>query len=257
MREPNTLESLSSIVQVIGVAYTYRPSLAVRRHLVKNTQGDHSAKKGSFSYFYKGDNASIVGSGQKLTLRRDPVTGKLARHWPEPELAILLGKHHEILAYTLANDLTAISIEARGRTADMDGTYEGKAWDKSGSLGPRFIEVGDLQNVDDLPIGLRIERRTETIYDRTYRTSRRIRRFPTIPDAVVDAFKSYGDRTPPSKRIDLDGDGFLLPGTVIMLGTGLILSEKYACMPGDRLTVYCPAIGELKNEIEVTAAQEW
>ena len=37
-------ESLPPIVQVIGVAYTFKPSLAVRHHLTKSATGDHSSK---------------------------------------------------------------------------------------------------------------------------------------------------------------------------------------------------------------------
>ena len=52
-------ESLPPIVQVIGVAYTFKPSLAVRHHLTKSSSGDHSSKDRDFSYFYKGDQKSI------------------------------------------------------------------------------------------------------------------------------------------------------------------------------------------------------
>src|SRR5690242_17658638 len=104
---------IESVRQVIGVAYTYRPSLAVRHHLTQDITAHHSSKYTDFSYFYKGDNRSIVGHQQELYLRTDPVSGELAQHWPEPELAALLGERHEIQAYTLANDLTAITVEAR------------------------------------------------------------------------------------------------------------------------------------------------
>jgi 2-dehydro-3-deoxy-D-arabinonate dehydratase len=250
MPEPNTLDGLPSITQVLGVAYTYKPSLAVRRHLLRNTSADHSSKTSGFSYFYKGNKSSLAGSGQKLSLRVDPVTGTLARHWPEPELAALLGARHEIVAYTLANDLTAISIEARGRTTSLDGTYEGKVWDRSGSLGPAFISASRIKNPGLLDIGLRIVRKGRIIYDRTYSTSRQVRPFVEIPNAIVNAYRSFGDFTPPSKRIQLDDDYFLPQGTVIMLGSGIIVSEKYFCLPGDNLTVYCSAIGELENEID-------
>jgi 2-keto-4-pentenoate hydratase/2-oxohepta-3-ene-1,7-dioic acid hydratase in catechol pathway len=162
---------------------------------------------------------------------------------------MLLGKRHEILAYTLANDLTAISIEACGRTSSMDGTYEGKVWDGSGSLGPHFIPASTIKDPDRLTVGLRIERKGYAIYDQAYCTSRRLRSFREIPGAIVTLYKSFGDFPPPSKRIRLDYDGFLPPGTVIMLGTGLIVKEKHSCIPGDNVTVYCSAIGELTNEI--------
>lgn len=240
-------ESLPPIVQVIGVAYTFKPSLAVRHHLTKRATGDHSSKDRDFSYFYKGDQKSILGHNQQLYLRNDPATGEIARHWPEPELAILLGRRHEVMAYTLANDLTAISIEARGRTAAVDGTYEGKVWFKSGSLGPRFLPASAIDNAYKLEIGLTIERSGRTLYNQTYSTSRSLRSFGAIPDQIVDCFKGYNNELPPSKRIMLDEEGFLVPGTVVMLGTGLIVSERHALQPGDVTIISCRSIGELRN----------
>lgn len=240
-------ESLPPIVQVVGVAYTYRPSLAVRHHLTERALGRHSSQDRTFSYFYKGDRKSILGHNQELCLRNDPATGRMARHWPEPELAVLLGSRHRILAYTLANDLTAISIEARGRTNQVDSTYEGKVWQRSGSLGPAFLPASALDDAYKLDIGLKIERGGRTVYDQTYSTNRSLRLFQEIPDEIVKCFRHYGDELPPSKRIMLDDDGFLVAGTVVMLGTGLIVSERYALRPGDAITVSCRPIGELRN----------
>jgi hypothetical protein len=240
---------LSCVTQVIGVAYTYQPSLAVRRHMTQGTSAYHSSQTSDFSYFYKGDSQSIVRDSQELYLRGDLFTGGLARHWPEPELAALLGERHEIIAYTLANDLTAISIETRGRTNEMDGTYEGKVWNRSGSLGPQFISASVIRDPSKLTIGLKIEREGRVIYDRRYSTSRRLRPFNDIPDAIVSCNKCYRESPPPSKRIKLDREGFLISGTVVMLGTGLVVSERHSCERGDFLTVYCSAIGKLRNAV--------
>jgi hypothetical protein len=248
MHDPDAGFNLSDVVQVIGVAYTYRPSLAARHHLTQKIPAHHSAQSSDFSYFFKGNNSSIVGHSQSLYLRSDPLTGKLARHWPEPELAVLLGERHKALAYTLANDLTAISVEARGRTTETDGTYLGKVWARSGSLGPRFVSAA-LIDASNLIIGLRIERAGRAIYDQTYSTSRRLRSFEGIPDRIVDCRRTYGDATPPSKRIATDQNGFLVPGTVVMLGTGLIVSQRYSDQAGDLVTVYCCEIGELTNPL--------
>ena len=238
-----------AVTQVIGVAYTYRPSLSVRRNLTRGIAAFHSSRGGDFSYFYKGDKYSIVSQEQELYLRTDPATNVLAKHWPEPELAILLGERHEIIAYTLANDLTAISIEVCGRSAHADGTYAGKVWNRSGSLGPRFVAASDIDDPARLEIGLKIVRGGCAIYDQRYSTSRSLRHFGEIPDAVVAYYKSFGGLLPPSKKIMIGADGFLPPGTVIMLGTGLIVQRRYFCEPNDSLTVYCPKIGELTNKV--------
>jgi|SRR5215213_8173292 len=252
MDEP---EPLPAIVQVVGVAYTYRPSLAVRHYLTEKAVGQHSSKNQTFSYFYKGDRRSIPGNNEELYLRNDPATGQMARHWPEPELAVLLGPQHRILAYTLANDLTAISIEARGRTTQLDGTYEGKVWLRSGSLGPAFLPASALDDAYKLDIGLRIERNGKTLYDQSYNTARSLRPFQDIPDEIVKCFRTYRDELPASKRILLDQDGFLATGTVVMLGAGLIVSDRYALQPGDEIIVSCSPIGELRNVLTLQEDQ--
>jgi len=239
----------AAIVQVLGVAYTYRPSLMVRRYLTKNLAAHHSSRYGNFSYFYKGDKFSILGSEEPLKLRTDPATGSLAQHWPEPELAILLGHNHEIVAYTLANDLTAIGIEARGRTEQQDGTYLGKVWEGSGSLGPRFVPVAAIPDPKHLTIGLSIKRKGRIIYDQQYSTSRCKNLFTSIPAAIVDCHRQFNDPVPLSKRIRVCPPWWLPAGTVVMLGTGLIVRKEYYCQPGDILTVYCAEIGELTNAV--------
>jgi len=242
-------DHFESIRQVIGVAYTYRPSLAVRHHLTQDITAHHSSKYTDFSYFYKGDNRSIVGNQQELYLRTDPESGQLAKHWPEPELAALLGERHEIKAYTLANDLTAITVEARGRTEKVDGTQLGKAWNRSGSIGPRFVAASALGDTSKLVIGLNISRQGRTIYNKSYNTSRRLRPFTEIPNLIVAYYQQFGSSLPPSKRIVVNPEGFLPPGTAIMLGTGLIVNQNHFCEPGDILSVYCPNIGKLTNTV--------
>ena len=248
LEDPVTNDFFESITQVIGVAYTFRPSLAVRHYLTRDISADHSSKRGDFSYFFKGDKQSIGRHKEELLLRRDPVTNQLAKHWPEPELAILLGAKHQIISYTLANDLTAATIELRGRTADFDGTYFGKVWFRSGSVGPRFVSASEIGDASELLIGLRVIRKGQIVYDQSYLTSRRLRSFTEIPNAVISCFRSFEADPPPSKRITLE-NGFLAAGTLIMLGTGLIVQHKYFCEPGDGLTVYCPKIGELINPV--------
>jgi fumarylacetoacetate (FAA) hydrolase family protein len=166
-----------------------------------------------------------------------------------PELAVLLGERHRVLAVTLANDLTAVSIEMRGRTEESDGTFLGKAWRGSGSLGPRFLSPEEAGDLSDLRIGLGIVRGGRVVYDRSYSMSRSLYPLAVILDMIVACRRGYGDNPPPSKRIAIDDEGFLRPGTVVMLGTGLITEGKYYCEPGDVLSVYSPRIGTLTNVV--------
>lgn len=248
MPDANAEDDLfNRITQVIGVAYTFLPSRAARRYLTRDNITYHSSKTKDFSYFFKGNKDSIGRNRDSLHLRTDPSTGCMAKHWPEPELAAILGDTHQIVAYTLANDLTAIDVEARGRSTHFDGTYYGKVWDRSGSIGPKFVLVGAIE-VSHLDIGLTIRRENKVIYDQSYNMSRRVRSLDEIPDRIVELFGKFRHDLPLSKRITVE-NGYLPSGTLIMLGTGIVVRPQYYCLPGDEITVYCSPIGELVNTI--------
>ncbi|TMC02257.1 MAG: fumarylacetoacetate hydrolase family protein [Chloroflexi bacterium] len=244
-----------AISQVVGAAYTYQPSLAMRRRLTATIDRSHSSQTQDFSFFVKGGRENVVQSGQSLALRRDAETGELVPHWPEPELAILLGERHEVRAYTLANDLTAFSIETRGRDRDFDGTYVGKCWPRSCALGPEFVPPERIADDGALEIGMTIERDGQTIYRYVYSTARRKRPFSEIPRLIVEYRRRFGDAPPPSKRIRVEPDGHLPPGTVIMLGTGVIVPARAYSQRGDVVTIFSDGFGELRNRIEDPGAE--
>jgi len=242
-------QGFERVPQVVGAAYTYQPSLAMRKHLTKEIDRHHSSQHDTFTFFYKGTGSSLVGEGGKLRLRTDPRNGEPVPHWPEAELVMVLGERHEILGYSLANDFTAYQIEVTGRDGVWDGTFFGKCWQGSGSLGPRFLPAAEMPDLEDLAIGLKIERDGKVIYDQTYSTKRRRREFHEIPDLAITYFNSFKGEPPPSKNIRVGDDGFLLPGTALMLGTGLIVKKNAYSQAGDIVTVYCEPLGRLSNEV--------
>lgn len=236
------------VKQVIGGAYTYQPSLSMRKHLTKYIGKHHSSQYDDFTFFYKAPPENIAVTGSELVMRNHPESGEPVPHWPEPELALLLGEKHQVLAVTLANDFTAYAVEVQGRDDDFDGTFFGKVWPSSCALGPGFVPINEIGNLGELTIGLRVERDGEVIYQNNYPTSRRRREFHEIPALAVEYRKSFGDMPPPSKNIPLDGD-YLPTGTVLMLGTGIIVPKRAYSMAGDVATVSCKGIGELNNTI--------
>jgi 2-keto-4-pentenoate hydratase/2-oxohepta-3-ene-1,7-dioic acid hydratase in catechol pathway len=229
---------------VVGVAYTYDTSRAARAELTRDQPG-HSAQTGAFSYFVKCRRDEASPHGGELRLH----PGGPTPHWPEAELAALLGPRHDIVAYTLANDFSAFALETGADAGDSDKTYLGKCWPGSCGLGPGFVPAAELGSVDDLPVTLRIERGKRRIYAGTYRTSSRRWEFSEVADLIVRRRKSFGGTPPRSKRVQLDEGGRLPPGTVILLGTGLIVPPEAYCRAGDRITISCPGLGELSHVI--------
>ncbi|MDP3741646.1 MAG: fumarylacetoacetate hydrolase family protein [bacterium] len=237
------------IIQILGVAYSYQPSLAFRKKKTAGLTAHHSSQHQDFSYFFKGFSDTVVCAGENLLMIQDPQTGATANHWPEPELAILLGHDHQIVAYSLANDFTAHSIELRGRTAEFDGTFFGKCWPGSCAIGPRWFAPEEIGDDSRLDIGLKIVRAGQLIYDHAYNTARRRYPFCDIPPMIVKYASEFAENPPPSKRVLLNNSGLLPSGTVILLGTGIIVKEQYYSQPGDELTIYSPKFGELTNKV--------
>ena len=238
----------SEVRQVIGGAYTYQPSLAMRKRLTQDIAKHHSSQYDNFTFFYKAPPENVAATGEELILRQHPATGAAVPHWPEAELALLLGDRHEVLAITLANDFTAYAIEVQGRDDKFDGTYFGKVWPASCALGPNFVNIDQIGDLGQLTVGMKISRQGKTIYENTYSTNRRRREFHDIPALAVSYRRSFGEHPPPSKNIPLDGD-YLPAGTVLMLGTGIIVPKRAYSEPGDVVTIHCDPIGELINVI--------
>lgn len=237
----------SETAQVVGVAYTFDTSRDARKILTRHDP-THSSWTDSFSFFLKGRVGDAVPDGGTLRLRPD-VPAAHAPHWPEPELAALLGRDHAIIAFALANDLTAFTLETQGAALESDRTHVGKCWPGSCGLGPAFVPAHELGSMDNTSIAMRIERAGRVIFRGSYRTSSRRTDFARIPQMIADRRLLLGDHPRDSKRVELDENGRLPAGTVILLGTGLIVPPSSYCLPGDKVTIACAGIGRLTHEV--------
>jgi len=236
------------ITQVIGCAYTYNVSRAVRDASSKG-RVDHSSHQGkdAFSYFRKVDGVEdIVSEGGELRLRKHPETGQRVDHWYEPELVIFLGANHQIEGYALGNDLTAAKIEFEKSREDFDPTYFGKVWKGSCSLGEPVPTLDE-----NIGIGMKIER-DGSVYTASYNTSRRKRDFSDLPEIILEYREELLQRNngelAESKKIAVE-NGFLPAGTVIMTGTGIITPKKWYAKQGDIVSVYSNELGSLRNRV--------
>lgn len=241
-----------NITQVIGCAYTYKVSQAVRDSLSKG-RDDHSSHVGdqAFSYYKKIEKISYLAkNNEPLTLRRHPETDKSVNHWYEPELAVLLGENHKIIGCSLANDFTASGLEFEKDKEGYDSTYYGKCWEGSCGLLESFTNMENIPDINHLDIGLKIERNGEIIYNLTYNTSMRLREFSELPKMIVDYYRSFGVKLRSSKQILIDENGCLPAGTVILVGTGLITPKRCWAEAGDIVTVYSPVLGKLRNSVK-------
>ena len=109
---------------------------------------------------------------------------------------------------------------------------QSKVYTGSCALGPVIVTADEIDNPYSLQISMTIVRGADTIFSGTVSTSDLNRKFETLLEFLYRANPVPG-------------------GSVLLTGTGLIVTEKSALQPGDVVTISIPQIGELRNTVAV------
>jgi 2-dehydro-3-deoxy-D-arabinonate dehydratase len=208
-------------VEVWACGCTYETSASFR-------DAEHGTREGMYAYvyrnqrpeiFFKGTARVCVGPGQPIGLRAD---SKFTA--PEPELAVVLGSRGRILGYTLANDVSAWDIERE------NALYlpQSKIFSACCALGPVIVTADQLPDPYKLEMTCAITRNGSPIFEGRISTSRLHRKFETLVEFLL--------RSNPVPA-----------GSVLLTGTGIIVTEEAALVPGDTVSIRIPEIGELSN----------
>ena len=211
--------------EVWACGCTYEMSAAFR-------DAEHGTREGMYAYvyreprpeiFFKGTSRVCVGSGQPIGLRSD---AKFTA--PEPELAIVLGAGGSIIGYTLANDVSAWDIERE------NALYlpQSKVYNACCALGPTIVTADSLPDPYSLEMTCTVTRAGETIFSGSVNTNRLHRKFETLVEYLMRA-------------------NSIPVGTVVLTGTGIIVPETAALVPGDEVTIVVPEIGTLTNRAAI------
>ncbi|SRR5579884_3904925 len=207
--------------EVWACGCTYETSAAFR-------DGECGTPEGYYAHVYKSDRPEIffkgtarvcVGPGQPIGIRAD---SKFTA--PEPELAVVLGSRGRILGYTLANDVSAWDIERENPLY----LPQSKIYTGSCALGPVIVTPDELGDPRSLEMTCSIDRDGKQIFSGSTSTSRLSRK--------VEALVDYLLRANPAPA-----------ATVLLTGTGIIVTEQAALAPGDVVSIRVPEIGELSN----------
>jgi 2-dehydro-3-deoxy-D-arabinonate dehydratase len=172
--------------------------------------------------FFKATADRVSGPGERLHIRRDS-------RWsvPEPELALVLSPHLEIVGYTIGNDMSARDIEGENPLY----LPQAKVYDRSCALGPAITLAGDLPPLGEVTIRLQIERSGRKVFEGT-----------TSPSAMHRSF---------SDLISWLGRENSFPhGAVLLTGTGIVPPDDFALQHGDLVTIDVTGIGRLVNIVE-------
>ena len=213
--------------EVWACGCTYEMSASFR-------DAEHGAREGMYAYvyreprpeiFFKGTSRVCVGPGQGIGIRAD---SKFTA--PEPELALILGSHGKIVGYTLANDVSAWDIERE------NALYlpQSKVYTACCALGPVIVTPDELTDPYNLDIRCLITRHGATTFDGATSTARLHRKFETLTEYLLRA-----NQVP--------------AGSVLLTGTGIIVTEDAALAAGDTVSIRVAQIGELSNVAEIVA----
>src|SRR5258705_12758884 len=204
-------------VEVWACGCTYEMSASFR-------DAEHGTREGMYAYvyrearpeiFFKGTSRVCVGPGQPIGLRAD---SKFTA--PEPELAVILGTKGRILRYTLANDVSAWDIERE------NALYlpQSKVYTACCALGPVIVTPDELTDPYNLDMTCTIMRDGVKRFEGSTSTARLHRKFETLTEYLLRA-------------------NHVPPGSVLLTGTGIIVTEDAALGAGDRVSIRVAQIG--------------
>lgn len=207
--------------EVWACGCTYQSSASFR-------DAEHGTREGFYAHvyreerpeiFFKGTARTCVGPGQPIGLRPD---SKFTA--PEPELAVVLGSKGHVVGYTLANDVSAWDIERENPLY----LPQSKMFTGACALGPVMITADELTDPYNLRMECTIEREGKVLFSGQASTSQLNRKIEQLIEFLLRA-----NPVP--------------AGSVLLTGTGIIVTEEAALAEGDKVSIRVPEIGQLLN----------
>lgn len=208
--------------EVWACGCTYEMSAAFRdaEHGTREGFYRHVFTAGRPEIFFKGTSRICVGPGKPIGIRPDSRFTA-----PEPELAVVLGAKGKVLGYTLANDVSAWDIERENPLY----LPQSKVYTASCALGPVMVTADELKDPYTLDMVCTIKRGDDILFAGSTSTSKLNRK--------IEQMVEYLMKSNP------------VPGASLLLtGTGIIVTEEAALAPGDIVSITVEEIGTLTNE---------
>lgn len=172
--------------------------------------------------FFKSVAWRVVGDGQPVGIRADSELNV-----PEPELALVINAHCEIIGATICNDVSSRSIEG----ANPLYLPQAKVYAGACALGPGITPVWEL-DLTALAITVTVTRSGVTVWQGETTTALMRR---TFEDLVEHLFRA--EQFP--------------HGAVLSTGTGIVPELSFTLSDGDLISIDVAEIGELSNTVRV------
>jgi 2-dehydro-3-deoxy-D-arabinonate dehydratase len=172
--------------------------------------------------FFKATPSRVVGPGGQVHIRRDS-------RWsvPEPEFALVVSPHLQIVGYTIGNDMSARDIEGENPLY----LPQAKIYDHACALGP-VITLGEaMPPLEQVTIRMTIERRGAMVFDGSTALSAMKRTFAELLHwlGLENSFPR---------------------GAILLTGTGIVPPDDFTLAAGDLISIEVTGIGRLTNLVE-------
>jgi 2-dehydro-3-deoxy-D-arabinonate dehydratase len=214
-----------SPAEVWASGCTYETSASFRdaEHGTREGMYAHVYREARPEVFFKGTARVCVGPGQAIGIRVDSRFTA-----PEPEVAVVLGGKGRIIGYTLANDVSAWDIERENPLY----LPQSKIYTACCALGPVIVTADELVDPYNLEMMCTIVRDRAVLFSGKISTARLHRRIETLLEYLLRC-------------------NHVPAASVLLTGTGIIVTEDCKLLPGDTVGIRVEQIGELKNRAAV------
>jgi 2-dehydro-3-deoxy-D-arabinonate dehydratase len=173
--------------------------------------------------FFKSTAVRARGTHAKIGIRYDS-----AASVPEPEVALFINKHREIIGYGICNDVTSRSIEGENPLY----LSQAKIYVGSTSLGPDITPSWLAPSAQEMTIKAKIFRGASTTWEAQTSLGQLNR---TLEDLVEYLFRCQD----------------FPHGVILSTGTGIVPPMDIALEAGDIVEIDVSGVGILTNSVEV------
>ncbi len=171
--------------------------------------------------FFKANARRVVGPEGQIAVRADSTWNV-----PEPELAVVVNAHAEIVGFTVGNDVSSRSIEGENPLY----LPQAKVYAGACALGPGITPAWEVADPYDLTIWMAIQRDGEVAWEGETSTSGLKRRLEELVDYLY--------------REDDFPDG-----AIISTGTALVPDNPFTLEAGDVVTIAIDQLGTLRTPV--------
>jgi len=207
--------------EVWGCGVTYKRSAEMRDEDTTGEKGiyDHVYFADRPELFFKATAARCVGTNDYIGIRSDSTLTAA-----EPELAYVLGKDKDIIGFTVCNDVSAWDIERENPLY----LPQSKIFYGCCAIGPVLALKSGIEDPYNLNITCEIIRDEKVIFAGEISSSAMKRTFDELTGFLCR-------------------DNPVPVGTIMTTGTGIMIPNDYALIPGDIVEIEIEGIGRLSN----------